>query len=284
MNYRHAYHAGNFADVVKHAVLALIIEHMKAKPAPFRVVDTHAGVGLYDLHGEQAQKTGEWREGIARVTAAKFSPEAAAALAPYLRVVDEINHGGDIREYPGSPLLAARLLRREDRLVLNELHPEDHDELHSLFARDHRVKVLSLDAWTALKSLLPPPERRGVVLIDPAFEQPGELDRLAHGLKEAHRRFATGTILMWYPIKDISAVSAFRKSVHELGLAKVLVVEIAVRKVANGTPLSSAGLIIVNAPYKLHEKLNALLPELVGVLAQGAGAGFKLDNIGKELS
>jgi len=284
MNYRHAYHAGNFADVVKHAVLALVIEHMKLKPAPFRVIDTHAGIGLYELHGEQASKTGEWREGIGRVIDAKFSPSVAAALKPYLDVIRQLNSGDEIRNYPGSPLIASNLLRREDRLVLNELHPEDCAELRELFARDRRVKVLELDAWIALKSLLPPPERRGVVLIDPAFEQPRELDRLARGLQEAHRRFATGTFLLWYPIKDTGSVHAFRERIRGLGLAKVLVAELAVRKIAEGTPLSAAGLIIVNAPFTLRDKLNSILAELVSVLAQGDGAHFTLEDIGIETS
>ncbi len=176
MNYRHAYHAGNFADVVKHAVLALVIEHLKLKPAPFRVIDTHAGIGVYDLTSEAAQKTGEWREGIGRLMAAKLSPAAAEVLAPYLDIVRRLNPGGALVRYPGSPLLARELMRADDRLVVNELHPEDQDELKRHFAHDPQVRVMALDAWTALKALLPPPERRGVMLIDPAFEQTGELD------------------------------------------------------------------------------------------------------------
>ena len=223
MNYRHAYHAGNFADVLKHAVLALVIEHLKLKPAPFRVIDTHAGIGVYDLASEAAEKTGEWREGIGRIldAGAELSPEAAAALAPYLGVVRGLNGDGPLARYPGSPLLARRLMRAGDRLVLNELHPEDRAALAQLFARDRSVKVLELDGFTALKSLIPPKERRGVVLVDPAYEVPGELERLVHGLKEVARRFATGTILLWYPIKDAQPIAAFRKEIADLGLAKV---------------------------------------------------------------
>ena len=211
MNYRHAYHAGNFADVLKHAVLALVIEHLKLKPAPFRVIDTHAGVGVYDLGAEEAQKTGEWREGIGRIVSADLPPDAAAALAPYLGVVRGLNaqiaREGTLTRYPGSPLLARRLMREGDHLVVNELHPEDNIALRKLFGHDPQTKVLELDGWTALKSLLPPKERRGVVLVDPAYEQPGELERLVQGLKEAARRFATGTILLWYPIKDVTAIA-----------------------------------------------------------------------------
>ena len=282
MNYRHAYHAGNFADVVKHAVLTLIIEHLRLKPAPFRIIDTHAGIGVYDLASEAAQKTGEWREGIGRVMAAKLSPAAAEVLAPYLDIVRRLNPGGGLLRYPGSPLLARELLRGDDRLVVNELHPEDQDELKRLFAHDPQVRVMALDAWMALKALLPPPERRGVMLIDPAFEQTGELARLVGGLKEAARRFATGTFLLWYPIKEMAPVTAFRREVAALGLPKAMAIELMVRGGADETRLNGAGLIAVNAPFTLSAKLDALLPELAPVLTQGEGAGFRIEQLGTQ--
>jgi 23S rRNA (adenine2030-N6)-methyltransferase len=281
MNYRHAYHAGNFADVLKHAVLALVIEYLKLKPAPFRVIDTHAGIGLYDLGGDEAGKTGEWREGIGRVLVADFSPEVAAALAPYLGVVRAVN-GDDaksLRRYPGSPLIARYLMRAGDALVLNELHPEDNVALKREFARDGQVKVLELDGFTALKALLPPKERRGVALVDPAYEEPGELDRLVQGLKEASRRFAGGSLLLWYPIKDERAVGVFRREIAALGIAKVLAVELTIRGGNDPTLLNGCGLIIVNPPFTLAEKLKALLPELSRVLAQGKGAGFRIEEL-----
>jgi len=282
MNYRHAYHAGNFADVLKHATLALVIEHMKLKPAPFRVIDTHAGIGVYDLGAEAALKTGEWREGIGRVLSCTFSPAAAAVLAPYLGVVRRLNGSGELKRYPGSPLLARELLRTGDRLVVNELHPEDQHELNRLFAHDPQVKVTALDGWTALKSLLPPKERRGVVLVDPAFEEAHELDRLVDGLQEATQRFATGTFLLWYPIKDAKAVGAFRRQVAGLALPKAMAVELSVRGTDDASSLSAAGLIVVNAPFTLAENLRVLLPELARVLAQGPGAGFRIDVLGRE--
>jgi 23S rRNA (adenine2030-N6)-methyltransferase len=280
MNYRHAYHAGNFADVVKHAVLALVIEHLKLKPAPFRVIDTHAGIGVYDLASEAAQKTGEWREGIGRVMETRFSPAAAEMLAPHLGVVRRLNADGPLTRYPGSPLLARELLRSSDRLVVNELHPEDQNELKRLFAHDGQVKIMTLDGWTALKALLPPPERRGVTLIDPAFEQTGELDRLVDGLEEAVRRFANGTYLLWYPIKEAKPVSAFRSRLAELGLPKVTAIELMIRGPEDETRLNGAGLVAVNAPFTLAANLRVLLPELAGALAQGKGAGFKLLELG----
>jgi len=284
MNYRHAYHAGNFADVLKHAVLALVIEHLKLKPAPFRVIDTHAGLGIYDLGSEAATKTGEWREGIGRVldADAKPAPEAAAALEPYLGVVRALNAEGPLARYPGSPLIARRLMRACDRLVVNELHPEDRAALATLFARDQQTKVLALDGFTALKSLLPPKERRGVVLVDPAYEVPGELERLVQGLKEVERRFATGTILLWYPIKDTRQIAAFRKQIAELEFAKALAVELLIRKPDDPTRLNGAGLIVVNAPFTLWAKLETLLPELARLLAQAPGAALRLEELGRE--
>ena len=215
MNYRHIYHAGNFADVVKHATVALIVEHLKLKPAPFRVIDTHAGIGRYELAAIEAEKTGEWRDGIGRLLAEPLPSEIAAILAPYLAAVEEENlgrePGADPTAYPGSPLVARHLMRDNDQLVVNELHPDDNELLQQLFKRDRQTKVLGIDGWVALKSLLPPKERRGLVLIDPPFEEPGELTRLAQGLGEAARRFATGTFVLWYPIKDARPVHAFRR-------------------------------------------------------------------------
>lgn len=271
MNYRHAYHAGNFADVMKHAVLAAVIDLMKRKPTPFRFIDTHAGVGVYDLSGDQATKTGEWRQGIARVLAAERPAEADDALAPYLGVVAEVG-GGDLRHYPGSPEVARRLLRADDRIVLNELHPVDAAELAARYAGDKRVKVLSLDGWMALKSLLPPKERRGVVLVDPPFEEPGEFRRLLAALQAAHRRFATGVVLLWYPIKDRAAVAAFQAEVVASGLARLLSVELSVRSPKPVQELSGAGLVILNPPFGLEPRLEAMMPFLARAMAlEGAG-------------
>jgi 23S rRNA (adenine2030-N6)-methyltransferase len=285
MNYRHAYHAGNFADVLKHAVLALVIEHLKQKPTPFRVIDTHAGVGVYDLTDEAAEKTGEWREGIGRLLDADLPADAAAALAPYLGVVRALNgeggKGGMLTRYPGSPLLARRLMRAGDRLVVNELHAEDQIALKRLFARDAQVKVLALDGWVALKSLLPPKERRGVILVDPPFEEAGEMDRLLRGLQDAARRFATGTILLWHPIKDLKPILAFRRRVAELELPKVLFVELMIRRPSDASRLNGAGLIVVNAPFALAPKLQVLLPHLALKLAQGEGAAFEVGELGQ---
>ena len=273
MNYRHSYHAGNFADMVKHVILTLV----KQKAAPFRVIDTHAGVGLYDLASEEAGKTGEWQSGIGRIYSATFAPTVADILAPYLTVVRQVNAGAAVAFYRGSPLVARRLMRRGDTLIVNELHLEDQARLAEVFARERDTKILALDGWSALKSLLPPKERRGVVLVDPPFEEPGELQRMLQGLEAAHQRFATGTLLLWYPVKDVKTAAAFRRDVKALGLAKVLSVELLIRRPSDPAMLNGAGLVILNPPYRLERELSTVLPALVEELAQGPGGSFAID-------
>src|SRR3546814_577166 len=229
MNYRHAYHAGNFADVVKHAVLALAIARLKVKDAPFCVIDTHAGIGRYDLGAPAASKTGEYKTGIARLLAR--DPETLPdELRPYLAAVKALNGGalknGGLRWYPGSPRLVRSLLRRQDRLVALELHPEDAAALAALFERDPQVKVQQADGYGGLKALLPPRERRGLVLIDPPFEERGEFERLVQGLRQAYRRWATGHYVIWYPIKGRPPVAAFHDALKATGIERILTVEL----------------------------------------------------------
>jgi 23S rRNA (adenine2030-N6)-methyltransferase len=275
MNYRHAFHAGNFADVLKHAVLALILAHLKQKPAPFRVIDTHAGRGLYRLDSDEARRTGEWHAGIGRLLqpgAAPLPDRIAASLEPYLAAVRRHNPEGGITRYPGSPLIALDALRATDRLIANELHPEDAKSLRSALGHDLRAKVLTIDAWQAVKSLLPPKERRGAILIDPPFEAPGDLDRLADGLSVAVRRFATGTYVLWLPIKDGRQHAAFVRALQAQQHEKLLLVELFVRALAGAEKLAGTGLVILNPPFTLEPVLAELLPFLAERLAQGPGA------------
>jgi 23S rRNA (adenine2030-N6)-methyltransferase len=282
MNYRHAYHAGNFADVLKHAVLALVIEHLKRKPAPFRIIDTHAGSGLYALDAEAATKTGEWEGGIGRLLgpgAAPLPAPVAAILAPYLDAVRTENDGPGLRLYPGSPLICRRLMRAGDALVANELHPEEQARLKAVVGRDRRVKVLALDGWLALKAQLPPKERRGLILIDPPFEEERELERMTDGLAEGLRRFATGGYIAWYPIKDPKPVARFHRAVAAVVGAKLLRAEVMLRRPVNLERLNGCGLIVANPPHTLHRDLAILLPEMVRRVADGAGAHFHLGPI-----
>lgn len=303
MNYRHAYHAGNFADVVKHAILARILTYMKLKPQPFRVIDTHAGTGRYDLGGVEASKTGEWRDGIARLTGTEtgtdftgtdftgthftgqdftgqgLPADVAVLLQPYLDVVTSLNVPGALTVYPGSPVIARRLMRPGDHLVANELHPDDFAALKAEFRRVPDTKVLNLDAWVALKSLLPPPERRGVVLIDPPYEAAGEFAHLPDALSEALKRFATGVYIIWYPVKDHDVADQFVRAASHLSSAKILDVRLTISRPFAGLGLTETGLLILNPPYSLHGELQTLMPFLVERLAEGQGASYRLDLI-----
>jgi len=274
MNYRHAFHAGNFADVLKHAVLALAVTHLKRKDKPFVVIDTHAGIGSYDLTAAEALRTGEALHGVSHVVA---QPDIPDTLAPYLDVVRALNGPDGVRWYPGSPRLARDLLRSSDRLVAVELHPKDAEALAAEFGGDRRTAVHTLDGWLALKSFLPPKERRGLVLVDPPFERPGEFDRMLTGLKEAQRRWATGILMFWYPIKSREDADTFTEAARRLAIPQTLLVELAVAAVVPGEKLSACGLLIVNPPWRLDSELRRLLPWLQRVLARGPGAGHRLE-------
>lgn len=282
MNYRHIYHAGNFADVFKHAVLARIIAYLKRKEAAFRVIDTHAGIGLYDLGSEEAQKTGEWHGGIGKLLDAALTGAPAEWLHDYLSVVRALNPEGCLRLYPGSPLLTRHLLRRQDRLTAIELHPEDAKNLKNVFTGDHHVRVIELDGWLALGAHLPPKEKRGLVLIDPPFEEEGEFARMADGLKKAHRRWPGGIYAFWYPIKDRAAVERFRQSLRETGIPKILDVSFSIRAPSPEARLDGCGMAIVNPPYLLQDELAAILPALTRLLGEDKGATWALEQIGSE--
>ncbi len=283
MNYRHVYHAGSFADVLKHVVLALAIEQLKLKDAPFRVIDTHAGVGLYPLNHGPAEKTGEWRGGIGRLlgpAAAPIPNKPADALRPYLDLIAAENGSaarGQITRYPGSPLIARRLMRHGDRLIVNELHDADRGQLATLFGGDRQVKVLGLDGWLALKSLLPPRERRGIVLVDPPFEEPGELIRLTAGLADAMQRFKTGIYLLWYPIKEPKMIARFHRAVIETCDREVLIAELMIRPPRHPEKLNGCGVVVINPPWQLQRQLAEAMPLLVERLGEGPGAGYRLE-------
>ncbi|QFR32888.1 23S rRNA (adenine(2030)-N(6))-methyltransferase RlmJ [Ancylobacter sp. TS-1] len=280
MNYRHAFHAGNFADVVKHVVLARILAYLARKDAAFRVIDTHAGAGLYDLAGDEARRTGEWEGGIGAVLRARFAPAIAELLAPWLDAVRAVNVAAAddaalataLRHYPGSPLIAQALARPQDRLLFCETQPGVRAALEESVGRDARAKVLATDAWQALNAYLPPRERRGLVLVDPPFEEPGEFHRLAQGLAEAHRRWSTGIYALWYPIKDVRAVDAFRREIERAGIPKTLNVQFDLRAVRQADTMTGCGMVIVNPPFTLADELRSVLSALAPVLStDGAG-------------
>jgi 23S rRNA (adenine2030-N6)-methyltransferase len=281
MNYRHAYHAGNFADVLKHIVLARVITYFKRKEAPFRIIDTHAGSGRYRLTSDEAQKTGEWRNGIGRLLGTDAAPLSRAVdslVSPYLDAVRAENSAG-LEFYPGSPRVALALMRPQDVLVANELHPEEFVRLKALIGRDPRARLTAIDGWTAVKALLPPTERRGITLIDPPFEEEGDLGRLVDGLKEGIKRFASGAFLLWYPIKDAAPIRRFHRTLSHLGLPALLLAELTVRETRYRERLNGCGLVIANPPFTLEAELKVILPELRHRLSESPRAIYRLERL-----
>ncbi len=271
MNYRHAYHAGNFADVVKHVILTRVIAYMLAKDKPLFLLDTHAGIGAYDLSSEEAGKTGEAEDGIARLITAlpSLSDEARALLAPYLAIVQ-----AEPARYPGSPSIMAAMMRRQDRAAFIEKHPADAQTLADVFAANRQVRVHDTDGWTALKAMLPPPEKRGITLIDPPFEEKGEFNRLVQGLSAALKRFATGTFLLWYPIKDSSEVARLREAIGAtMAGVRMADTRFLVDRDVDANGFRGSGMVIVNAPFTLETELATLMPELVRALERSPNAG-----------
>lgn len=260
VNYRHLYHAGNFADVVKHVVLTLLLQAMARKDTPFVYIETHAGAGRYDLTHPLATKTGEWRDGIGAIWQAADAP---AAIAPYLDIVRAQNPTGALRWYPGSPRIASALLRPQDRMVLAELHPEECQRLHAEYARVPRVQVQCQDGFAGLRAWLPPKERRGLVLIDPAYEREAEWREVGQAVTAARRRFATGTYAIWYPIKARSLAGRLTKAFADLPAEKVL--HVGFNRYPPDAPLrlNGGGLWILNPPWQLDLPLQAALDWLV---------------------
>src|ERR1700674_4742134 len=250
MNYRHAFHAGGFADVIKHIVLVRMLTYLQDKQAAFRVIDTHAGAGLYDLTVDVASRGGEWLTGIARLMQARFSETTAPLLKPYLDIVRAFNPQRDLEAYPGSPLIARALLRPQDRLTACEVEPQARKRLIDALRRDTQARVVDLDGWVALPAFVPPKERRGLVLIDPPYEQKDEFERMAEGFAEAFAKWPTGSYLLWYPVKSRRATDNLARQVAETAgagpqPAKCLRLEFSVAPQAAEAGLTSAGLLNV---------------------------------------
>jgi 23S rRNA (adenine2030-N6)-methyltransferase len=277
MNYRHAFHAGNFADVFKHAVLARILVYLTRKETPVRFIDTHAGAGRYDLSGAEAARSPEWREGVARLLKASPPATVASLLEPYLQAIGPFDADGRPASYPGSPAIAQALLRAQDRIALCEAHPEEREKLIAALGRDSRLSIVGTDGYAALNAYVPPKERRGVALIDPSFEAADEADRVAGALARAIRKWPTGVYAAWRPIRETLADARFLNAVAAIGAANILRLELDVGPGPVGAhgqqPLARAGLLIVNPPHTLVDEARSLLPWLAGLLARdGRGA------------
>jgi len=281
MNYRHAFHAGNFADVFKHTILTRILAYLMRKDAPLRFIDTHAGMGSYSLAGKEAQRSGEWREGVARVLQASKPGPIAALLEPYLRVLGPLTPTGGGGRYPGSPVIAQDLLRAQDRLSLCELHPEDRLALVAAIGKDRRVTIVEQDGYAALKAWLPPTERRGLVLIDPAFEDPNELLHVEKALARALTKWPTGCYALWRPIKERREDAHFLNAIAAIGVSDILQLELDIGAVPptqhSLNPLSRTGMLVVNPPYGLIDEARVLLPWLAGLLARDGRGSWRAD-------
>jgi 23S rRNA (adenine2030-N6)-methyltransferase len=278
VNYRHAFHAGNFADVMKHILLVRVLVHLRRKEGAFRAVDTHAGTGLYDLEADEAERTQEWRAGVGRLEV-PFAPEVEALIAPYRAVLAKVRerHGA---AYPGSPFLVRELLRSQDRAIFVELHPQDREALAQRFARDKLTKVLHLDGWTALHALIPPKERRGLMLIDPPYEEPGELERLAREMAKALRKWPTGIFIGWYPIKSPADIDGAAATLAQAAGANGLRLELMVDSPAEPERLNGCGLFILNPPWTLREEAELILPALAERLARGRYGAYRCEALG----
>jgi 23S rRNA (adenine2030-N6)-methyltransferase len=270
MNYRHAFHAGGFADVHKHSILARVLLYLRQKPAAFRVIDTHAGAGCYDLGGPEPSRGGEWHHGIERVWEARRRGPPCELLAPYLDAVAAVNPDGQLRNYPGSPLIAKSLMRPQDRLVACELEPASANLLAAALRGDRRAKALAIDGWTAAAAYVPPRERRGLGLIDPPFEGAADFTQLSNVLAVAHRKWPTGTYLLWYPVKDRGAPDALARRLKKLNLLNMLRCELTIGSPRAEGGLVGSGLIVVNPPFTLEQDLRALMPALCGILSPDA--------------
>jgi 23S rRNA (adenine2030-N6)-methyltransferase len=278
LNYRHAFHAGNFADVMKHALLARIIVYLQQKETPIFVLDTHAGAGLYDLTADAATRTGEWQDGIGRLEA-PFVPRIEALFAPYRVALAAARgrHGANI--YAGSPLLVRELLRPDDRGLAAELHPQDFAVLAQALARG-RVKALDLDGWTALHANVPPRERRGVVLIDPPYEAPDEMRRLVDEVAKAQDKWASGIFALWYPLKDPAATTRLARGLRATGIRKILRLELTIDS-PKPDVFYGCGLVVINPPFTLESEAKALLPALAERMAKGR-SGARVDWLVRE--
>ncbi|MCI0506757.1 MAG: 23S rRNA (adenine(2030)-N(6))-methyltransferase RlmJ [Gammaproteobacteria bacterium] len=278
LSYRHAFHAGNFADVLKHATLALVIDALRRKEAGFCYIDTHAGAGRYDLFSEQANKTGEWREGIGRLWNLQDIPQE---FDSYLAAVRAVNDE-ELRYYPGSPRVVRHLLRPQDRMVLLELHTSELPLLQQEFAGDAQVRVEHADCQISLKAYLPPRERRGLVFIDPSYEIKTEYDMVVQLLRESHQRWASGCYAIWYPILNRPSVDRLHRQLRGTGIRKILVAELGIRADNNPGGMNGCGMALVNPPYQLDAQLATLLPWLSRTLGAEEGAACRAEWLAPE--
>jgi len=277
LSYRHDFHAGNFADVHKHIVLSLLVQSLLHKDSAFCYFDSHAASGRYDLHGAEAQKNAEFRQGILRLWQGDSIPQA---VRPYLAAVQSVNpptYKAAPRYYPGSPRIVRHFLRSHDRMILSELHPADFQRLQYEFAEDRQVAVHHLDGYQGIKAFLPPKERRGLVLIDPAFERRDETSHMISGLQTAYKRWAQGVYALWFPITNRGALTKYYRRLAKSGIRKILSCELCIRPPLTARHLNGSVMVIVNPPWQMDASLRELLPWLARVLAENEQASYRVE-------
>ncbi|OBT10184.1 rRNA methyltransferase [Vibrio sp. UCD-FRSSP16_10] len=273
LSYRHSFHAGNHADVLKHIVQSLILDALKQKETPFVYHDTHSGVGRYDLTHEWSEKTGEYKQGIAKLWQQSDLPEA---ISSYLESIRVLNDGDELRYYPGSPRVARAQIRRGDRMVLTELHPSDFPLLEQEFHRDRQVKIFKEDGFSRLKGSLPPKERRGLVLIDPPYELAKEYRDVVQAIAQSYKRWATGVYAIWYPVVNRYDIEDMLEGLQGLGIRKILQIELGVSPDTNERGMTASGMIVINPPWKLESQMQEILPALKQAIAPATGH-FKVE-------
>jgi len=274
MQYHHIYHAGNFADVFKHCVLVMLAQNLCKKNKPIFYLDTHAGIGRYDLTSELASKTSEYASGISVLYNQKeadlkilTSKIAENALATYLQIIQSYNTNKNLKYYPGSPLILKTLMRTQDRMALVELHKDDAELLRNEFVNDKQIAVHHSNGYQSIKAFLPPKEKRGLILIDPAFEDINEFENIIAGLKVAKQKFPTGVYAIWYPIKDLTKIQGFYSELEAIHFKNILVSEFSVDTLEKDAKLTRCGMAIINSPWKFEEDLQPLLDWLAATLA-----------------
>lgn len=275
LSYRHSFHAGNFADLLKHLVLVYLVDYLNKKDKPYACLDTHSGAGLYTLHGNEAQKTGEYQQGIARLIEATHIEHPL--LQRFRTLVQEFNPAHELSHYPGSPAWLQKLTRAQDRLLLNELHPQDWQQLTQLMQDDPRVHIEKQDAYARLKASLPFPERRGLILIDPSYEIKDEYQQVVQAIAQAYRRMATGVFALWYPVIQRQQVEQLCRDLKATGIARLLRIEHCISADTSGFGMTGSGMLVINPPYTLAKDFTLLLPELNQLLAQDASAHFTVE-------
>lgn len=276
LSYRHGFHAGNFADVLKHIVLVHMLEYMTQKDKPLRIIDTHAGAGVYKLNGPQAQKNREYDNGISQLWTSDQPP---AAIARFLALVRAVNDGGQLQLYPGSPLIAQTLMRSIDRLYLHELHPADFQFLRDCMRNEKRVKVEHEDGFVSLQALLPPPDRRALVLIDPSYEVKSDYQHLIKQLVQAHKRFPTGTYAIWYPVVLRQRIDEMELALKKSGIKNIQLMEFGLQADNPEHGMTSSGMIVINPPWTLWSAMEETLPWLVDNLSENNAGFYRLEQL-----